>query len=117
MKVLGLVSWMSGFNVGLELRLWDIADGRGFIPKDDPETCYRNFDPPRRGWLPNFGTPTGIIWVGTWRTLLPRQILHAPISFSVHGSFCLASLEPGPSDQELRTLPTGQLRPLKFLGK
>ena len=31
---------LSGFNVELELRQWDIADGLGFIPKDDPETCH-----------------------------------------------------------------------------
>ena len=42
------------------------ADGLGFILKDDPETCHRNFDPPRRGWLSRFGTPRGIIWIGTW---------------------------------------------------
>ena len=39
---------MSGFNVGLEQRKRAIADGLGVIPKDDPETCHRNFDPPRR---------------------------------------------------------------------
>ena len=33
---LGYVA-LRGFNVGL-----------GFIPKDDPETCHRNFDPRRR---------------------------------------------------------------------
>ena len=32
-----------------------VADGLGFIPKDDPVTCHRNFDLPRRGWLPRFG--------------------------------------------------------------
>ena len=39
------------FNVGLELRHWVIADGLEFIPKDDPDTCHRNFDPLRRGFL------------------------------------------------------------------
>ena len=42
------------FNVGLELRQQVIADSLGFIPKDNPETCHRNFDPPQRGWLPRF---------------------------------------------------------------
>ena len=42
---------LSGFNVGLELRKWAIADGLGLIPEDDPETCHHNFDPRRRGWL------------------------------------------------------------------
>ena len=36
-----------GFNFGLEQ--WAIAEGLGLIPKDDPEICYHNFDPPRRG--------------------------------------------------------------------
>ena len=40
--------WVGWFNVGLELRKWAIADGLGFILKDDLETCYRKFDPPRR---------------------------------------------------------------------
>ena len=80
------------------------------FPKDEPETCYRNFDPPWREWLPRFDTPRGIIWMGTWRTLHPRRILHAPGAISVHGSFRQASLEPGPSGQELRTLSTRQLR-------
>ena len=40
---------LGGFNVRLELRQWAIADGLGFIPKDDPETCHRNFDPQWRG--------------------------------------------------------------------
>ena len=52
---------MGGFNVGLELRYWTIADGLGFIPKDDPETFHRNFDPPRRGLLPRYGTPQNIM--------------------------------------------------------
>ena len=33
------------------------SDGLGLVPKDDPETCHCNFDPPQRGWLPRFGTP------------------------------------------------------------
>ena len=49
--------------------------------------------------------------MGTWRTLHPKLILYAPVAISVHGSFRQASLEPGPSGQELRTLLTGQLRP------
>ena len=102
---------VSGFNVGLEQRKWAIADGLGFIPKDHPETCHRNFDPTRRRWLPRFDTPRDIIWMGTWRTLHPRRILHAPGAISVHGSFRQAILEPGQSGQELRTLPTGHLLP------
>ena len=76
---------MSEFNVGLKQRLWAIADSQGFIPKDDPETWYRNFGPPWRGWLPRFGTPKGIIWMRTWRTMRKRWILHAPGAISVHG--------------------------------
>ena len=48
--------------------------------------------------------------MGTWRTLYPRRILHALDDISVHCSLRQASLEPGPSGQELRTRPTGQLR-------
>ena len=50
---------MVGFNVGLELcsellpTVWD-------FPKYGPETCHHNFDPPRREWLPRFGTPRSI---------------------------------------------------------
>ena len=51
----------------------------------------------------------------SWSTLHPRQILHAPRAISAYGSFCQASLEPRPSDQELRALPTGQLRPRNIL--
>ena len=40
---------MSEFNVGVEQRKWAIADGLGAIPKDDPETWHRNFNPPQRG--------------------------------------------------------------------
>ena len=43
-----MVEWV---NVGLELRKWPIADGLGFIPEDDPETCHHNFDPPQL-WYP-----------------------------------------------------------------
>ena len=80
---------MSEFNVGLKQRLWAIADSQGFIPKDDPETWYRNFGPPWRGWLPRFGTPKGIIWMRTWRTMRKRWILHAPGAISVQGGFSL----------------------------
>ena len=66
---------------------WAIADGLGFIPKDAPETYHHNFDQPRRGWLPRFGTPRSIIWMGTWRTLHPRRILHARGVISVHVGF------------------------------
>ena len=46
-----LVRWLSRFNVGLEQRKWPVTDGQGAIPKDDPKTCYRNFEPPRWRWL------------------------------------------------------------------
>ena len=59
-----------------------IADGLEFIPKDDPETCLRNFDQQRRGWLPRFCALRGIIWMGTWRTLQPSRILHTPGAIS-----------------------------------
>ena len=100
---------MGGFNVGLELRWRAIANGLGFIPTDDPETCHRNYDPPRREWLSRYGAPRCIIRMGTWRTLHPRRILYAPGVISVQRHFRQASFEPGPSGQELRTLPTGQL--------
>ena len=90
-----LISWLIEFNVELELRLWVIADDLGFIPKDDPETCHHNFNLSRRGWLPHFGNPRGIIWIGTWRTLHPRRILHVPVAISIHGSFGQLRLEPG----------------------
>ena len=102
---------MSGINVGLELRWWTIADGLGFIPMDDPETFHRNFDPSRKGWIPHFGPIRGIISNGNLEDIAPTTILHAPGAISVHGSFRKASLEPGPSGQELRTLPTEQLQP------
>ena len=54
---------------------------------DDPETCHRNFDPPRRVWVPRIGTLRGIICMGTWRTLHPRRILHALDAISAHGGF------------------------------
>ena len=92
-----MVGWMSGFNIGLELRYWALADGRGFIPKDDQDTGHRNFDPPRRGWLPRFGTPRGLIWMVSWRKLYSRRILHAPGTISLHGSFRQASFELGAS--------------------
>ena len=88
-----------------------IADDLGFIPKKVPETCHRNFEPPRREWLPLFGTPSGIIWMGTWRILHPRRILHAPAVINVHGGFRQASLEPGSSGLYLRALSTEQQQP------
>ena len=102
-----------GFNVKLEERSGLLPTVWGHIPKDCSETCHYNFDPLRRRWLPLFGTPRGIIWMGTWRILHPRRILHAPGAISLHGSFCQVSLELGPSGQELRTLPTGLLRALE----
>ena len=39
-----------------------IADVLGLIPKDHPEICHHNFDPPtQRRWLPHFVTLRGII--------------------------------------------------------
>ena len=78
---------LDGLNIWLEECFRDIADGLGFIPKDDPDTCHRNFDQPQRGCLPCFGTSRGIIWIGTWRTLHPQLILHAPGAISVHSGF------------------------------
>ena len=88
---------------------WTIADGLGLIPMDGPETCHHTFDLPRRGWLPRFGTPRGIIWMGTWRTLHTRLILHAPGAISVHGDVSQVSLKLGPSDPELSALLTAKL--------
>ena len=85
---------------------WAIADSLGLIHKDGTKTCHHHFDPPQRGWLPRFGILRGIIWMGTWKTLHPRKILHATSSISVHGSFHQASLEPGHSGLELRTWAT-----------
>ena len=64
---------------------WDIADDLEFVLKDYLETCHHNFDPSRREWLSHFDTPRGIIWMGTWRTLYPRWILHASDAISIHG--------------------------------
>ena len=89
---------MAGYNVELEQRWWAIADGLGFIPKDDSEICHRNCHPPRRGWLPRFGTPRDIIWMGTWRTLHPRRILHTPSAISVHGEPRTRALLSGAED-------------------
>ena len=50
--------WLTVINVALELHKWAIGDGLGNITEDDPKTCHHNFDPPRRGWLPHFGSPT-----------------------------------------------------------
>ena len=87
------------FRIGarIHIRPWvhswlNRAVGLGFIPKDDSETCHHNFDPPRRGWLPCFGIPIGIIWIGTWKTLHTRPILHAPGAISVHDSVSLSEL-------------------------
>ena len=55
----GLWVGLGGFNVRLDQRQWSIVDGLGFILKDDPETCHRNFDLPRRGWFPRFGILRG----------------------------------------------------------
>ena len=44
-----MVGRLVEFNVGLEQR-----SGLRHIHKDDPETCHRSYDPPRRIWLPRF---------------------------------------------------------------
>ena len=81
----GIRKWLVGPRT--KATQWTIADSLGLIPKDDPETCYHNFDLLRRGWFPRFCTPRGVIWRGTWRTLHRRLISHAPsaISISIHG--------------------------------
>ena len=66
------------------------------------------FDQPLRGWLPRFDIPRGIIWMGTWRTLHPRRILHAPGAISVHDGFSPGELI------NLRTLPTWQPGPISL---
>ena len=58
-----------------------VANGLEFIPKDELEICHRNFNPPRRGGLPRFGTPRGIIWIKVarersihfWSFLFPQK--------------------------------------------
>ena len=35
------------------------------------------------------GSPGGVDWMGTWRTLHPRRILHATGAISVHGGVLL----------------------------
>ena len=61
--------------------------------------------------LPHFGTPRSIIWMGTWRTLHTRRILHAPDANSVHGGFRQLSLEPVLSVDEMKhSVITFQLR-------
>ena len=52
-----VVGWLGGFNVSLELRWWAFADGLGFFPKDNPDTCHRNFNLPKRGGSPAFVPP------------------------------------------------------------
>ena len=37
---------------------WIIADSVEFTLMNDPETCHNNFDPPQKGWLHRFGSPT-----------------------------------------------------------
>ena len=74
------VGWMDGFSVGLEPRSELLQPGQA-----GPETCHHNFDLPRRGWFPRFGTPRGIIWKGIWRTLQIRRVLHASSAISIHG--------------------------------
>ena len=80
-----------GVNIGLELHA--IADILRLNPKSNLMTCHHNFDLPQREWLSCFGAPRGIIWMGTWRTLHPRQNIHALAYMAV---FPHANLEPGP---------------------
>ena len=67
--------------------------GLGLIPKNDPETCRYNFNLSWRGWFPRFGTPRGIIWMGTWRTLHSEEFYmhHVPLAYIL--VFHQASLE------------------------
>ena len=59
-----------------------------------------------------FPPPTHTHTQGTWRTLHPRRILHAPGAISVHGGLWLVtSLEPGPSGLKSNALPTRLTRP------
>ena len=53
---------------------WVIADSLELTSK----TCHRNFEPLQRRWLPRFGNPRDIIWMGTWGTFHAQQILLAP---------------------------------------
>ena len=55
---IGLVGWV--LTPSRETR-WTIADGLGLYSKNVPRICHHNFDLPRRGWLPRFGNPRGII--------------------------------------------------------
>ena len=94
-----LLGWLVGwFKRWTRTTQWAVSDGLGFIPKNGPETCHHNFDLPRRGWLPRFGTPRGIIRMGIGRTLHRRRILRASGAISVHGG-----VSPGePRTQALR---------------
>ena len=49
--------------------------------------------------------------MGTWKTMNPRRILHAPGAISVHDGVLPASLEPGTSGLDLNPLSTGPPRP------
>ena len=62
---------------------WGIADGLVFMPNGDPETCITILI------CHSFGTPRGLIWMETQRTLDLQRILYAPGVISVHGSFSL----------------------------
>ena len=67
------------FNVGRATH-WAFANGLGVNPKADPETSGLAILNLRQVARPSLcqGTPRGIIWMGTWRTLNPRRLLHAP---------------------------------------
>ena len=82
---------MVWFNVGLELRcgLLPMAwySSRRMIRRRAITVLIRH-----GGDGPPPGTARSIIWMGTWRTLHPRRILHAPGAISVH-----VSISPGES--------------------
>ena len=72
--------WLVGFNVGQELH-------SGLLPtvgKPSLRMVRRHTIATLILHGPRFGTPRGVIWMGTWRTLHPRRILHAPGAISVH---------------------------------
>ena len=94
---------------------WTIADNLLPIPKNGPESCYRNFHPPRREWLTRFGTPRGIIfvWEHGGHCTHDGFYMH-PLPLAYMAVFRQASLEPGPSGSEMSALPTRQPRHMCF---
>ena len=67
-----------GFNVGLEQLLPTVWDSfLRMIRRHAITILIRHLED---------GSPRGTIWMGTLRTLHPRQILHAPGAINVHGN-------------------------------